>query len=580
MQPVLIDGCTGWLHAPATGGSETAVLVCPALGREACVSYRALRLLADRLAAAGYAVLRLEYPGSGDSAELTEPAPEAWLAAIRAAANRLLALSGATRIVVCGFRIGALLGMAATAGRADVAALMLLAPPLSGRDQTREWLAAERFASSAPEAGYMEADGCQLPRDVLDRLTSIELRRVPLRPEQAVLLLAANPSAAVAACVEAWRGGGAEVATLPFEGLKALLHANFEHPPPLADFDRAIAWLRNRHPPRGATPLATPDPAPSLPGDGWIEEPLRFGSAEALVGTLARPAGDAPRDLVVIIGNTAADPRAGFGRSAVVLARYLAARGIASLRMDFAGLGDSRSPEERGTHAYETDRMGDFRAAIDALAQCGYRRFCLQGSCSGAYHVFHAALAEPRVERVLLVNQIVFQWHIGDQIEQVARVMARRPAAYLRALGRPEAWRRLRKGELDVGKVLRAQLVAAVTRGARWLRGRGGTAAIRPRKALEALARRGVAVFVLLGAEDLSARVWEEALGQKRRGTRELRGLTVRIEPDLDHVPTTRRMRQRVAELLGEALLDEIAAVHPAAASPKAIVAASPASAG
>lgn len=567
MRPVLIAGGFGWLHAPAGGGSETAVLVCPALGREACVSHRALRLLADRLAAAGYATLRMDYPGSGDSAELTEPAPEAWLAAIRAAADRLRTLSGATRIVVCGFRLGALLGLAATAGRADVAALMLLGPPLSGSDQVREWRAAERFASTAPEPGHLEADGCWLPRDALDRLAGLALGHGALRPDQAVLLLAAGPAAAAAACAEAWRGSGAAVATLPFEGLKALLHAQFDHPPPLADFDRAIDWLRRRHPPRDAVPAAAPDPMPALAGEGWVEQPLRFGPAAALVGILARPAGEAPPGLAVIIGNTGFDPRVGFGRSAVVLARHLAAQGIASLRLDFAGLGDSRSPAEGGTHAYETDRLEDFRAAIDALAARGYRRFALQGTCSGAYHAFHAALAEPRVERLLLVNQLVFQWRSGDQMLQMVRVMSRGPATYLRALGQPQAWLKLRRDELAIGQVLWGQLAAAAARGRQWLR---GDAASRPRQALEALTRRGVAVFVLLGAEDPSLGIWNQALGLPRRSAWNWPGLTIQIEPGLDHVPTTMRMRRQVAEILGEALRDESAAGQAATAGGRA----------
>ena len=563
MHPVLIAGGFGWLHAPAGGGSETAVLVCPALGREALWSHRALRMLANRLAAAGYATLRMDYPGSGDSAELTEPAPDAWLAAIRAAADRLRTLSGATRIVVCGFRLGALLGMAATAGRADVAALMLLGPPLSGRDQVREWRAAERFASTMPEAGHFEADGCWLPRDALDRLAGLALCHVTLRPEQAVLLLAAGPAAAAAACVESWRSSGATVATLPFEGLKALLQAPFDPPPPLGDFDRAIDWLCRWHPPRNAVPAAAPDLMPALAGEGWVEQPLRFGPAEALVGILARPAGEAPPGLAVIIGNTGHDPRMGFGRSTVVLARHLAARGIASLRLDFTGLGDSRSPAEGDTHAYEIDRLEDFRAAIDALAARGYLRFALQGTCSGAYHAFHAALAEPRVERLLLVNQLVFQWRAGDQLVQVARVISRGPATYLRALGQPQAWLKLRRGELAIGRVLWAQLNAAATRGRLWLR---GDAAGRPRQALEALTRRGVAVFVLLGAEDLNRSAWKVVLGLPRWSARHWPGLTIRIEPGLDHVPTTMRMRRRVAEILGEALRDESPAGQVAAA--------------
>ena len=44
------------------------------------------------------------------------------------------------------------------------------------------------------------------------------------------------------------------------------------------------------------------------------------------------------------------------------------------------------------------------RAALDRLAQLGYRRFAAFGLCSGAYHALQAGLVEARFATLLLVN--------------------------------------------------------------------------------------------------------------------------------------------------------------------------------
>ena len=100
-------------------------------------------------------------------------------------------------------------------------------------------------------------------------------------------------------------------------------------------------------------------------------------------------------ETAVIIGNTGHRPHYGIARFGTEFARQLASAGIASLRIDFAGLGDSIGPNGKEnvlSHMLETDRTGDFSAAIDALEQLGYRSFIAHGLCAGAYHAFHAAL--------------------------------------------------------------------------------------------------------------------------------------------------------------------------------------------
>ena len=68
--------------------------------------------------------------------------------------------------------------------------------------------------------------------------------------------------------------------------------------------------------------------------EGQIETPIGFGPDNGLFGILCEPETGEP-DIAVIICGGGRNPHYGVGRSAVYLARHLAAAGIASLRMDF-----------------------------------------------------------------------------------------------------------------------------------------------------------------------------------------------------------------------------------------------------
>src|SRR6185437_4398727 len=58
----------GWLHLPDDGRARAGIVLCPSLGKEQISAYPTLRLLADRLAVQGFAALRFDYEGTGDSA--------------------------------------------------------------------------------------------------------------------------------------------------------------------------------------------------------------------------------------------------------------------------------------------------------------------------------------------------------------------------------------------------------------------------------------------------------------------------------------------------------------------------------
>jgi len=68
----------GWLTQPASGPGATGVVVVPPLGYEYWTTHRALRALAERLAAQGCSVLRFDLDGTGDWAEVEVLCEEAF----------------------------------------------------------------------------------------------------------------------------------------------------------------------------------------------------------------------------------------------------------------------------------------------------------------------------------------------------------------------------------------------------------------------------------------------------------------------------------------------------------------------
>ena len=57
-----------WHHPPsADTGRGAGVVLCPPLGYEYMSAYPTFRILAERLAALGFDVLRLDYDGTGNS---------------------------------------------------------------------------------------------------------------------------------------------------------------------------------------------------------------------------------------------------------------------------------------------------------------------------------------------------------------------------------------------------------------------------------------------------------------------------------------------------------------------------------
>jgi exosortase A-associated hydrolase 1 len=166
---------------------------------------------------------------------------------------------------------------------------------------------------------------------------------------------------------------------------------------------------------------------------------------EQLVGVLAAPAVPAAVGVVVVVGGP--QYRAGSHRQFVLLARRLAAAGIAVLRFDYRGMGDAtgavRSFEQSGD---------DIAGAIDVLrARCpAVERVVLWGLCdaaSGAL-LYCGATGDPRIAGLALLNPWVRS--------EATHAKAELKHYYLRRLTDRSFWAKLRRGEVDMVGAARA----------------------------------------------------------------------------------------------------------------------------
>jgi len=147
---------------------------------------------------------------------------------------------------------------------------------------------------------------------------------------------------------------------------------------------------------------------PSLPA-GVREQDVRFASGElSLAGTLVLPSGEGPFPAALFLHGSGPIDRdgnvPGFPMDAYrQLAYGLAEVGIASLRFDKRGVGESEGSSET---ASMTDLVGDGRAALEALrarTEIDPNRILIVGHSEGAYLGTVLAAEDPQLAGLVLL---------------------------------------------------------------------------------------------------------------------------------------------------------------------------------
>jgi uncharacterized protein len=208
------------LFHPAEGASsdDRAVLLCNPFGQEAVRSHRIYRVLAERLARGGIAVLRFDYHATGDSPGADCDGDIAgWVLDTRTALRELARRSGARQVICVGARLGAVMAARAATRLAELHRLVLWDPIVSGPDylgllRLRHVEALESsFGLSDPEwhvklandatAFVDESMGFALSPTLRQQIRQVGAHSLPLPPGMQVQVIAPPDDAAVVAWV-------------------------------------------------------------------------------------------------------------------------------------------------------------------------------------------------------------------------------------------------------------------------------------------------------------------------------------------------------------------------------------------
>ena len=248
-------------------------------------------------------------------------------------------------------------------------------------------------------------------------------------------------------------------------------------------------------------------------------------NGDRLLAITALPQQCHHRGVLVVVGGP--QYRAGSHRQFTLLCRMLAARGIAAMRFDFRGMGDSE-----GSARSFMDVGEQLRAASDHFSrQCGrLREIVLWGLCDGASAALMHASSDARIAGLVLLNP----WVRTE--EGLARAYIK--GYYLKRVLSASFWCKVRAGHFrfgEAGRSLLANFAAASGRRSNEATAEPATAnASLPNRMLEGWARFQGRILLVLSGNDLTAdefrqlvasdRRWSDALAEPRVARHEVAG--------------------------------------------------------
>jgi len=526
--------------------------------------------------AARFAVLQVDYDGTGDAAGLdSDPGRlEAWQASVRAAVD-LARSGGARQVAVLGMRLGATIAASVAAG-CDLDALVLWDPCDSGRSYLRDqellrqvYMGDERSAVAVggPGATSVEVLGAVYGPETVAELTRLTLAGCEGElAERALVLLRSGRR--VRKVVADWLSGHrVEVETITGqEELLGSWYGAAKVPErTLGTIQAVVSWLS------GAVGLEEHNfelnkqlvARVNVPGGEVVtEEILSFGPNK-LFGIMttcassyerAERVGNEAATTVVVLNSGWVD-HTGPGRLWVEPAREWAQSGLSVLRVDLSGLGDSRArPGEPTDVVYPPHALDDITDIASELSPDGVSSLVLVGLCSGARHAMEAGMSLG-ARGVVAVNP-------AFPLPPSSTKAPRGPDDEVSVL-RPLSWLdRARRALYELGRHHRS--VHAMGRSARglshvvwWLANRLGKR-WRPVLVLRRLADRGVETFAICDTET----GWLVTRGElhQLRALERTGMFRLDVLGDVDHTLYSRLARDQVLPRIREHLVSRYAA--------------------
>ncbi len=568
-RPVTFARSSGFLYS---GSAPLAVLMLGPIGYEELCIRTTWRSLAESLSAAGMACLRFDYPGVGDALDPLEPTAglDDWHETISAAAALLRRESGCERLVLVGQGIGGTLATLLARALAPVEGIVLMAPVSNGARYLRElsaWaqILTERIGITRDpdDTSGCAVAGFAMPPERLAAIKALNLLKQAEVPAGPVLLVDRLQHATDDALAEHLAQGGTALSRIEYFGFGNLMTDPTQAAVPDDTIAGIVDWVAALAPRGAAHPAAVPvatEAAEPLRGEGFSEQPFRFGPDGRMFGVLCRPDG-APGGPAVIFVNAGRDYHIGWAGMIVGQARALARCGIASLRFDAGGIGDSHAaPGAPQEVLYSESQIADVRTAINEMQAQGFARLTLIGRCSGAYAALHAAVAEPGVERLVMINAERFVWDPDERIEDALRYAHRSLGDFGATLWKGDGIKRLLTGRLDVvaaGRYIVYRLVSKLGRKLSPLLGgltKHGRLHREVHRLMRTLAARGTRMALVFSEGDIGLAEFHTYFGPTGRKLAAYPQASLTMVDDADHNFTHLGARQRLLAALRQVL--------------------------
>lgn len=414
----------GVVHVPSGGVARAGVVICPTLGREYQDSYRGLKLLAQQLCARGFAVLRFDYSGTGDSTgdQYGDGAVDGYLESIRTAVGYLRA-SGAQSVSLVGLRVGALLAAITAASMPGIDGLVLWDPITNGRRYVREQQTLYQMTVGGGESDNLPPEPGVVP------LLSITLSSAAASALGALKMPAIADSTSVLVLSRPERAGDRKLADLlaadNCEVQEISGQSQFIEPPgivvkiPMNTLAIIGKWLdANLTSETGVfEPVIVDDAVVGEAPDGRkVVESITELGPNRLFAVRSAIAGAAEAGPTVLIQNTASDHRAGPGRLWSETARELAALGVTVFRFDRRGVGDTGAATDSYAWITSAEAIADVMDVVNALPVPA-NSLMMTGICSGAWNCAYAAMRHG-AKSLILVNLPIFAWRRIDGVNE------------------------------------------------------------------------------------------------------------------------------------------------------------------
>ena len=388
----------GFLTRPSAGPLRGAVIIAPPVGYEARNAKRSLRELCRTLAQSGFATLRFDYRGTGDSSGAfgsSMPTPN-WIDDILSGAQ-FLREAGFDVICLVGMRLGATMAAhAAWSTATPFQSVVFWDPCESGRRYLRE----NRALESLRREHFSDRDDGSI--ETTEYLFSAEmvasLRELTMEPPdecgrstrflvitRETQSLSTSTMAKFAALNTSFRKTTEQEDLL--QSLPYYARVPFE------TIFHIVQWLEEGAVPRDIRvhPVITPEASLPVGSSGKVIERAEFLGLRRNFAVLTEPVSSPRGPWIVMLPNVHEDHN-GPSRMWVDLARHWALSGIRSVRFDPSGIGDSpRTSNEEALTSLDGQWITEVVDACAALSPSTPDNVVLIGMCSGATLAIEAA---------------------------------------------------------------------------------------------------------------------------------------------------------------------------------------------